>query len=85
MALLRRNRNDVSPDGKAITIDYDGSKFIGRFNSTRILKDVGVYHIIQSKENLDEVLFFGDYIGLLVRHVLYSFKTNISLFNVMNN
>jgi len=68
----RRNRNDVSPDGEEITVNFDGSKFIGRCNSSRILKDVGIYHIVQDRENLDKVIFFGDYIGLLVRYNLTS-------------
>ena len=70
----RRNRYDVLPDGEEIAVNFDGSKFIGRCNSSRILKDVGIYHIIQDRDNLDQVLFFGDYIGLLVRHNLTSFS-----------
>jgi len=72
MGPKRRDRNDVSPEGVEITVQFNGSKFIGRFNSSRILNGVGIYHIIQDKENLDNVLFFGDYIGLQVRSKFFN-------------
>jgi len=59
----RRSAADLSPDGKPISIKYDGSHFIGRLVSNHLLKNVSCYHIAQSKINLDEVLFFGDSIG----------------------
>jgi len=80
MTPKRRSRSDVSPDGVEISINYDGSRFIGRFNSTRILKNAGIYHVIQDKENLDNVLFFGDYIGLLVSLFILVSYSNIYSF-----
>ena len=59
----RRSADDLAPNGKPIAIKYDGSRFIGRLDSNRLMKGVSVYHIAQSKQNLNEVLFFGDSIG----------------------
>jgi len=67
----RRSAADIAPNGKPIAIKFDGNRFAGGLDSNRLMKDVSVYHMVQSKLNLNEVLFFGDSIGSLVIKLLY--------------